>query len=123
MKIGMITNYWLPHIGGIELYTYEVAKRLIQTGYQVEILTAMQNNCSKKEIIEGISVTRIDSINYLEKIGVPYPIFYPSVFKEIKEFVIRCDLIHGHGHPYFSSFLGSKYSNKYKKPFVLTIHN
>lgn len=40
MRIGIVTDCYPPHIGGIETQTYNLAQQLKQAGHQVEVITA-----------------------------------------------------------------------------------
>ncbi|HNR44250.1 MAG TPA: glycosyltransferase family 4 protein [Methanofastidiosum sp.] len=123
MKIVMFAHNFLPKIGGLEIVTYESSKRLVEMGHNVKIITSTYGNCSIKEVIENIEIIRIPKLNFMEKFGVPYPIFSPIILKEARESIKWADIVHAHGHPYISSLVASKYSKKYNKPLVLSIHN
>lgn len=47
-----------PEAGGAELFTHEVAKRLVKKGYEVTIFSSMFNGCLKKELIEDVEIIR-----------------------------------------------------------------
>lgn len=40
MRIGIVTDCYPPHMGGIETQTYNLAQQLKQAGHQVEVITA-----------------------------------------------------------------------------------
>lgn len=40
MRIGIVTDCYPPHMGGIETQTYNLARQLKQAGHQVEVITA-----------------------------------------------------------------------------------
>ncbi len=47
-----------PEAGGAEVYTFEIAKRLVKMGHEVTIITSRPNGLSPHEIIDGIEVIR-----------------------------------------------------------------
>jgi len=47
-----------PLAGGAEVYTHEVAKRLVNMGNEVILVTSRPNGLSKEEIIDGYKVIR-----------------------------------------------------------------
>lgn len=47
-----------PRAGGAEVYTYEIAKRLVERGHQVTWFTAAFPGCEKEEVIDGIKIIR-----------------------------------------------------------------
>lgn len=51
MKICIITSHYLPHIGGVELATYNLANELIKFGHEVHIITPKFSNYN--EIDDG----------------------------------------------------------------------
>ncbi|HDY67924.1 MAG TPA: glycosyltransferase family 1 protein [Candidatus Scalindua sp.] len=59
LRILMVTDYYLPQMGGGTRYVHEVSKRLAKRGHEVHILTPKWENQSKnEEIINGIKVFR-----------------------------------------------------------------
>jgi len=47
-----------PLAGGAEVYTHEIAKRLVKRGYEVILVTSKPDNLAKQEIIDGYKVIR-----------------------------------------------------------------
>ena len=63
-KVGLITRIFLPHIGGIETLTYDIAKGLSDLGIKVKILTSrFDPNVPKEEVMNGVYVRRYEPIN------------------------------------------------------------
>lgn len=59
LRILMVTDYYLPQMGGGTRYVHEVSKRLAKRSHEVHILTPKwENQCKDKEIINGIKVFR-----------------------------------------------------------------
>ena len=123
LNIVIVTHYWRPHNGGIESVSYEQAKRLVERGHKVTIISSNMNGDPAKEIVDGITIIRVKAINFLEKHGVPWPIFHLSAIKTLKQYIRSADIINVHGHPYISSLIAGLISKKQKKPLVLTQHN
>jgi len=48
-----------PEAGGAEIYTHEIAKRLVERGHLVTLFTSRFKNCKKKENIDGINIVRL----------------------------------------------------------------
>ncbi len=58
--IAIFTGYYLPHTGGVERYTYHIAKELIKQGYHVLIITSRyEENLMEIEQLEGITIYRL----------------------------------------------------------------
>lgn len=47
-----------PDAGGAEVFTYEIAKRLVEKGHNITWFTAKFPGCQKEEIIDGIKIIR-----------------------------------------------------------------
>ncbi len=121
MKILIVAHYYPPHIGGIELVAKHQAERLAAHGHVVTVLTS---SVSKREHEESgmISLIRIPALNFFEKWGVPFPIFYPRVVIELIRQVKQHDVVHVHDAFYISSFVAALCAWWYRKPVVLTQH-
>ena len=57
---------YFPHLGGVERYTYNLSKKLIEKGNEVVIVTSNVYRLSDYEIVDGIPVYRVPCINLLE---------------------------------------------------------
>jgi glycosyltransferase involved in cell wall biosynthesis len=50
---------WLnPDMGGAEVFTREVAKRLVEAGHEVTLFTSEFPNCKREEVLDGVRVVR-----------------------------------------------------------------
>ena len=48
-----------PDAGGAEVYTHEVAKRWVEEGHQVSLLTSRFSGCSRAETLDGVRIRRV----------------------------------------------------------------
>ena len=46
--IAIFSGYYLPHLGGVERYTYNLAKKLNGMGYKIIIITSRYNKDLKE---------------------------------------------------------------------------
>jgi D-inositol-3-phosphate glycosyltransferase len=123
MKILIVTHYFEPHIGGIEIAAYNQAKELVRKGHKVTIVTSKLNREKALEQKEGITIVRIPAWNFFEKkFDVPYPLFSPRLISTINREIKRNDIIYAHGALYLGSFISSLFARIYKKPFIVTEH-
>lgn len=123
MKILLITHYFYPHIGGIEIVAYNQAKELVKQGHEVTIITSKIKHEANNETVEGIKIIRIKALNWLEKkFDVPFPIFSSKLLSIINTEIKKSDVVHAHGALYMGSFFGSLVTKKFKKPFIVTEH-
>ncbi len=66
---------YLPHMGGVERYTYNLAKELIKRGNQVTVVTSNTEGLPAYEILEEIRIYRLPCIPMLEG---RYPVLKPD---------------------------------------------
>ncbi|MBR1376739.1 MAG: glycosyltransferase family 4 protein [Bacilli bacterium] len=122
--VAIFSGYFLPHLGGIEKYTDNLAKELSKNGYR--IINVSSNYQFKKQYkIEK------DNILYLllpvKKIFIGrYPI--PKKNREYKE-IIKCldnetiDAIIVNTRFHLTSFIGARYGKKHNIPVFLIDHS
>jgi glycosyltransferase involved in cell wall biosynthesis len=121
-RLCIVSNVFLPSVGGIQIVVYEQGKRLLREGFDVNVVTSRLQSL-KKYVVGGLSVECFESMNLGFRLGIPYAIPSVSSFSLFARKVKYCDVVHAHGHPYLASFLAGKLARFYGKPFVLTQHN
>jgi glycosyltransferase involved in cell wall biosynthesis len=65
MRIAIFSSYFLPHKGGVENYVYQLAKRLVKKKHTVWVVTSELPNTKKQEVMDGIRIIRISSVELL----------------------------------------------------------
>lgn len=65
-KICIFSAQYLPHMGGVEQYTYNLAKALIKKGNQVVVVTSNVMDAAEYEKTDGIDIYRIPCFNVME---------------------------------------------------------
>ena len=86
--VAFFSGFYVPFFGGIERYTYNIAKKLIARGYRVIIVTSKHSETlSYESIDEGIKIYRLPIYDFGKR---RYPflkknILYQKLLKEIKE--------------------------------------
>lgn len=99
---------YLPHLGGVERYTYNLAKKLTEKGEKVSIVTSKIDNLPEFEVIDGIDVYRLDAISLM---GGRFPILKPIGNKKlIKD--LKANLVIVNTRLYFHSWYGAKFAKK-----------
>jgi len=61
MKIASVVHYFYPHMGGTERVCYEIARRLVDFGHEVKVITSYDKNRVGK-IIDGIKIVECKPI-------------------------------------------------------------
>lgn len=123
-KITIVSNYYPPHIGGLEVVAQKQAESLLKHGYEVSVVTT-QLSGKKSSIINegGITVYRISALNFFDTyFGIPFPIssfgLFARLYREIKD----ADVVHIHDVFYQISWVASSMAYFIKKPIFLTQH-
>jgi len=119
-RILTLAGYFYPHIGGYEKNVYELSRRLVQRGYEVDILTCNTEHSSTYEELEGIHIYRIPSWNALSS---TYPVPKPSLtsFRILRRLLRKnYDVINTQTRFFITSFLGLVFAKVKKTPLVHT---
>lgn len=123
---------YLPHLGGVERYTYNLAKTLKEKGNNVIVVTSRIDKLPESEMMDGIRVYRLPCINLLDG---RYPVLkfwnkrYRVIKKRLSKYHIKFLLVNTRF--YLHSLAGVKfgYKNKIKTIMVdhgtshLSVHN
>ena len=63
MKFCMILEFFVPHYnGGGERRYYELTKRLVEQGHEVDILTMKVDNAPDHEQVDGVNIHRLGPV-------------------------------------------------------------
>lgn len=121
-KICLFSAQFLPHMGGVERYTYNLAKHLVAKGDSVTIVTSQSDDLPMVENIEGIQVYRMPSYNLMNG---RYPVLKPNrnllkIHKRLKK--QNYDLLYINTRFYPLSFYGSFLSRIKHTPCVIIEH-
>jgi glycosyltransferase involved in cell wall biosynthesis len=114
-------NY-LPNLGGVERYTYNLAKKLIQKGHYVTVVTSNTDKLLSYENIEGINIYRLPCINLLNG-RFPVSKFNKEYIKLMKQLVKEdYDLCIVNTRFYIHSFCGVLFGKKYSQDTIVIEH-
>lgn len=118
LRILIVAPYFYPTKGGLELYAYNIARRLVRRGHSVRVLC--NNNISKEEVIEGIEVIRLKRDFILSNTPIRYDMFC-QISRNTSNW--KPDLVNAHLPVIYSADIAAVVSKCHKIPFVLTYHN
>ena len=65
-KICIFSAQYLPHLGGVERYTENLARHLKKRGDTVVIVTSKMAGTSSMESVEDILVLRVDCWSFMD---------------------------------------------------------
>jgi glycosyltransferase involved in cell wall biosynthesis len=113
MNILFVTDFYKPHIGGVEKLFASLAEKLAEKGNKITYITwKYDRNLTSKEILNGVRIYRVSS---------PSRLFFslfalPKIIRESK----MADIIHT--STYSSAFGAWIAGNISKKKVVITVH-
>jgi len=114
LKIAQVCPRYYPDIGGIETHVKEISERLVNQGFEIDVLcTGPADRNKKSEIINGVKVIRFGSF-------APYEAYYfsPRIYLHLKNH--RYDLIHAHSYHAMPALFAALAKNGHT--FVFTPH-
>jgi glycosyltransferase involved in cell wall biosynthesis len=123
MRILIVTHYWHPHRGGVETVAREQARRLVQRGHHVSVITSRLRGDPELVQDDGFPVYRVSAVNLLERLGIPYPFFSPRLVSLFERLMPVHDVVLIHGHSFMGSALGALMARRHDRPAVLLQHN
>lgn len=121
--IAIFQGYFLPHIGGIERYTYNLAKTLKNKGYKIIIVTTKyQKDLNTKEELEYATVYRLPIYKIFSE---RYPIIkkdreYKKIIKELEGEKIDSIILNTRFQ--LTTLVGAKFARKNKVPCCVIEH-
>ena len=126
-RICMLNPFFLPYQGGTEKHVFEVGRRLAKTGFKVTVLTVRMPGTNRVDVIDGITIKRINALLYLNSLPpfspVPPPVaFAPMMNKAIRQECRRQDVFHIHNR-FFYSPSDARDIKKAGRRLCLTLHN
>ena len=123
LHIVIASHYLPPHRGGIEMVAYQQALGLTNQGHTVTSISS--NVCGSlvaKSSHRNHTVVTVKAWNGLEKTGIPFPVFSPSLMSKTFRAVRTADVVHIHDAFYQTSLVAAVAARIYKKPLFLTQH-
>ncbi|QHN06215.1 glycosyltransferase family 4 protein [Methanothermobacter sp. THM-1] len=117
MKILIVAPYFPPRAGGVEHYTYNISKNLLDMGHKITVITSANKSAEEDH---GIMIIRIKSRVSIS--NTPIDLTLVSSISNIlrKE---TFDVVNAHTPVPFYADMAAIASKRMKVPFVLTYHN
>jgi glycosyltransferase involved in cell wall biosynthesis len=116
LKIGLVTDCYLPQVGGIEMQVHDLARRLQQAGHEVVVITPTRGDHE----VDGIRVRRMEVP--LLPFNVP---FTRATFRLVSDLLEaeQVDVAHFHGGIVAPvAMVGAHDAQSRCIPTVITIH-
>ena len=120
LRIGMVTHYMPPHIGGIEVVGQSLFEAYRAAGYEVNwIASRVPDDAPLRE--DGR--IRVGCVNVAERsLGVPWPIWGPAGVARLSRLIEWADVIHVHDCLYLGSAMAVLFSSRSQKPVIVSQH-
>jgi D-inositol-3-phosphate glycosyltransferase len=124
MKILIVSSYFPPHVGGVEVVAQQQAGSLTGAGHTVIVGTSRTGPAeAHREHHEGYDIVRLPVNNTLERrTGVPYPLIGPAFWRALAGLIAWCDVVHVHDVLYLPPQLAALLAHRAGKPIYVTQH-
>lgn len=120
LRIGMVTHYMPPHIGGIELVADSLFRIYLAAGCDVRWIASHAPVTSARREDGRV---RVWCWNWLERaVNVPWPVWGAQGVREIARLVRWADVLHVHDCLYLGSALTVWLARRNGKPVLLSQH-
>jgi D-inositol-3-phosphate glycosyltransferase len=123
LRILFVSHYALPHLGGIEVAVDAMARELTGRGHDVVQLASAAvrpDEDTGPPPAVPYRVVRVPALNTAEaRLGAPYPLFGPRLFRELRRELAHADVVHAHGFLYMNAVAALRMA---RVPAVLTEH-
>lgn len=116
MKILMVTNTYLPIVGGLEKSVRAFSEQFRQWGHEVKIVSPGFEGAATNDP-SIIWIPALQNV-YGTDFSVNLPVS-PAIFKKIHDF--QPDIIHAH-HPFLLGEMALRLAVNYRKPLIYTHH-
>ena len=116
MRILTLVEHYLPFLGGVEINSHEIGKRLVRDGFDVKVICEREKNTPAYEVMDGVKVNRVCGLRMIRlryDLGKAAPEMLLSAVKN------DADIVHAHAYGFFPTY-ASIFSNK---PTVITTHS
>lgn len=122
LRILMLTDYFHPHIGGVEEAVYAVGKRLVAAGHTVHVLTFNTNGAPRREVLDGMVVRRAGAVELTRLLRAQsvFSLDAPAVALAVAR-ELQPDLIHAHNLFFTTALIGVALRQLLGRPLVTTM--
>ncbi|AXE63390.1 hypothetical protein BBF93_03530 [Hyphomonas sp. CACIAM 19H1] len=119
----MAAGHFLPNVGGVERYIYNLSRALIRQGCEVSVLTTQSEDAPLIETMDGIDVFRLPSL-HLGGGRLPVPkLFNKQVLAQLAAVEAwQPDIFVIHTHLFLSNLCAARLARRTQTPQVLVNH-
>ena len=123
MRFCVFSAQYLPHMGGVENYTYNLAKQLTEMGHQTVVVTSKTEETPEYEQMNGAEVFRLPSAGLMNG---RYPVLClnpekkSKVIKKLKSYSFDLVIVNTRFYP--MSIFGVRFGKKNRIPTIVIDH-
>jgi D-inositol-3-phosphate glycosyltransferase len=128
-RILLVSCYFRPHVGGVEVVAEQQAAILAAAGHQVMVATTRYSPSLPAHERAGsqdagsYDVVRLPAANLVEeRTGIPYPVVGPAFWRRLRELVRWSDAVHVHDVLYQPPQAAAVLAHRAGRPVDLTQH-
>jgi len=123
INILMVTDYYRPHVGGVERVVHELSRRLVARGHAVTLVTLNTDCAPLRESVEGIEVIRVPCLQLTGMLRAQLTLSL-AVWPKLLQLATsrRFDLVHVHGLILPLALPGAFVARAFGLPLVMTAH-
>ena len=121
-SICIVTSQYLPHVGGVENYVYNLSRELAGRGHKITIVTSLIEGTPEYECNEGVEIYRLPS---LQLMNGRFPVLKRSKSRKVFEKSIKeknFDIMLVNMRFYFISLWAVKLAKKHGIKSVMLDH-
>lgn len=124
MRILIVSTYFPPHVGGVEVVAEQQAAALAGAGHDVVVATSRwRRDDPVHERRDGYRVRRLPASNLIERrLGVPYPVAGPGHRRIMRALVGWSEAVHVHDVLYQPPQIAAGYAAAAGRPLYATQH-
>jgi D-inositol-3-phosphate glycosyltransferase len=124
MRILIVSSYFPPHVGGVEVVAEEQARVLARAGHDVVVATCRWH--SGQPAIEeraGYRIRALPAGNVIERrLGIPYPLTGPGHWRAMRSLVHWAEAVHVHDVLYQPPQIAAALAVRAGRPLYATQH-
>ncbi|HET9516521.1 MAG TPA: glycosyltransferase family 4 protein [Actinoplanes sp.] len=98
MRVLIVSSYFPPHVGGVEVVAERQARLLTRAGHDVVVATCRSEPAAPgSERQDGFTVHRLPASTIVERrLGIAYPLVGPGFVRALRPLVTWSDVVHVH---------------------------
>jgi D-inositol-3-phosphate glycosyltransferase len=124
MRILIVSSYFPPHVGGVEVVAEQQARVLAGAGHDVVVATSQANRDELAvEQRDGYRVRRLPVTNVVERrLGIPYPVAGRGHWRVMRTLVHWSHVVHVHDVLYQPPQIAAALASAAGRPLYATQH-